>query len=69
MTDRRLDLLALRARDMRDKVLAGRIGFADAVDLCYSAAVWSDLVADVGDDAVQYVLATAFMDVPMEERQ
>ena len=69
MMDRRLDLLALRARDMRDKVMAGRIGFADAVDMVYSAAVWADLVDDYGDDAVQYVLATAFMDVPMEARQ
>jgi hypothetical protein len=36
------------------------LSFTDAVDLAYSAAVWSGLADQYGDDAVQAVLARAF---------
>jgi hypothetical protein len=58
-TDSVLQLFAVRANE-----LAGRVGhgltFIDAVDMAYSAAIWSGLVDAVGDDAVQDVLADAF---------
>ena len=41
MNDRRLELFAVRCRDLRDRVAAGRLGFIEAVDMAYSAAVWS----------------------------
>jgi hypothetical protein len=66
---RRLELFAVRCRDLRDRLEAGSIGFVDAVDLAYSAAIWAGLVDDVGDDAVQDVMGLAFADVPPEKRQ
>lgn len=68
MNDRRLDLFAVRCRDLRDRVMAGSISFVDAVDLGYEAAVWSGLVDGVGDDQVQAVMALAFGAVPMGAR-
>jgi hypothetical protein len=67
--DRRLDLFAVRCRDLRDRVMAGSIPFIDAVDIAYEAAIWSGLVDDVGDDRVQAAMALAFGAVPMEARQ
>ena len=58
---RQLELLAIRSSEYADRVAAGKIGFIDAVDCCYSAACWSGLVDEVGDDAVQLVLAAAFV--------
>ena len=60
MSDRRLELFAVRCRDLRDRVAAGRLAFIEAVDMAYSAAVWSVLADDLGDDAVQQVMALAF---------
>jgi hypothetical protein len=57
---RQLELLALRAGQLADRVAAGEMQFLDAVDLAYSAAVFVGLVDDVGDDVVQSVLAAAF---------
>jgi hypothetical protein len=57
---RQLELLAIRSSEYADRVAAGKIGFIDAVDCCYSAACWSGLVDEVGDDRVQLVLAAAF---------
>lgn len=56
----RLDLFALRSREMVERVDAGLISFTDAVDLLYSASVWSGLSQDVGDDLVQQTLHRAF---------
>jgi hypothetical protein len=42
-------------------VAGGTLMFIDAVDMAYSAAEWSGLTDDVGDNAVQNVLAIAFM--------
>jgi hypothetical protein len=69
LSERRLDLFAVRCRDLRDRVMTGTIPFIDAVDCAYSAAEWSGLVDDVGDDAVQRIMAIAFGTVPMEARQ
>ena len=68
MTDKRLNLFALRCRDLRDRVVAGSIPFIDAVDMGYEAAVWSGLVDDVGDDAVQAVMALAFGTISKDAR-
>jgi hypothetical protein len=57
---RRLEILTLRSLELADRVAQGSIKFIDAVDLAYEAAVWSGLVADVGDDIVQVTLAAAF---------
>jgi hypothetical protein len=57
---RRLEILALRSLELADRVAEGSIKFIDAVDLAYEGAVWSGLVADVGDDIVQATLAAAF---------
>ena len=68
MTDRRIDLFALRCRDLRDRVVADQLGFIDAVDMAYSAAIWAGLTDDLGDDAVQQVMAVAFCTVAPEQR-
>jgi hypothetical protein len=57
---RRLEILALRSLELADRVAEGSIKFLDAVDVAYEAAVWSGLVADVGDDIVQACMAAAF---------
>ena len=56
-----LRLFALRARELAGRVFNGTIPFIDAVDMGYEAAIWSGLVDLYGDDAVQSVLADAFM--------
>ncbi len=69
---RRLELLALRCAELADRVATGELGFLDAVDLAYNAAVWADLPNAIdasglidtgiicGDDIVQATLAAAF---------
>lgn len=57
---RTLELLALRCCDLSERVEANTISFLDAVDMAYSAAVWSGLIDSVGDDAVQKVMYAAF---------
>jgi hypothetical protein len=57
---RQLELLAVRAGQLADRVAAGQMQFLDAVDMAYSAAAFVGLVDDVGDDVVQAVLAAAF---------
>ena len=61
MSDRRTELFAMRCRDLRDRVAAGRLGFIDAIARPRSS---SDLVDDLGDDVVQQVMAVAFGDAP-----
>jgi hypothetical protein len=75
---RQLEILALRAAELADRVAAGRLSFIDAVDLAYAAAVWADLpnVIDAaglvdrnisgapnGTDIVQATIAAAFATV------
>jgi hypothetical protein len=57
---RRLEILTLRSLELADRVADGQLYFLDAVDLAYEAAVWSGLVAAVGDNIVQATLAAAF---------
>lgn len=57
---RQLAILSVRAWELADRVAAGEIEFIDAVDMAYSSAVWSGLVAAAGDDAVQAALVQAF---------
>lgn len=58
--DRRLELFALRCRDLHDRVVSGHLGFIDGIDMAYSAAVWSGLADDLGDDVIQQSMALAF---------
>jgi hypothetical protein len=59
-----LDLLYGRSCTLADRVAAGDLGFLDAVDMASSAAQWAGLCETAGDDAIQIVLAAAFMGVP-----
>jgi hypothetical protein len=59
-TDKQLTLFAARCLELADRVAVGQIKFIDAVDMAYSAAIWSGLVDHVGDDAVQRVMALCF---------
>jgi hypothetical protein len=59
-TRAQLELLAIRSGELADRVAAGEIKFLDAVDMSYSAAVWSGLIDNAGDEAVQAVMAAAF---------
>jgi hypothetical protein len=55
-------------RELADRVHYGELPFIEAVDLAYSAAIWSGLVDNVGDDAVQKILAAAFTGARKEEK-
>jgi hypothetical protein len=59
-----LELFHDRACAMARRVAAGQVAFIDAVDLCYSAALWAGLVDRYGDDMVQTTLADAFASAP-----
>jgi hypothetical protein len=59
-TRAQLELLAIRSSELSDRVAAGEIGFLDAIDMAYSAAIWSGLIDNAGDDVVQTVMAAAF---------
>jgi hypothetical protein len=58
-----LELFAARCRQLADRVRMGQIGFIEAVDLAYSAALWSGLADNVTEDRLQACLAYAFMGV------
>lgn len=68
LSDHARDLFAIRCRDLRDRVVARKISFIDAVDLGYSAAVWAGLVDELGDDVIQGIMAIAFCSAPIEQR-
>jgi hypothetical protein len=55
-----LELFARRCLELADRVAENKIGFLDAVDMAYSAAQWSGLTDNVGDDIVQACMAAAF---------
>lgn len=57
---RQLEILARRSLELADRVAAGHLGFLDAVDMAWSAAVWSGLTDSIGDEIVQATLAAAF---------
>jgi hypothetical protein len=58
-----LELFVARCRQLADRVRLGHIGFIEAVDTAYSAALWSGLADNVTDDRLQACLAYAFMGV------
>jgi hypothetical protein len=67
-----LEIFAVRACDLADRVAVGEIPFLDAIDISYDAALWADLPNAIeasglidtrvltGDDIVQAVLAASF---------
>lgn len=57
----RLELFAVRCRQMVERVNAGAVPFVWAVDCLYEASIWSGLADDLGDDAVQAVMHNAFV--------
>jgi hypothetical protein len=60
ITQRQLELFAIRCSELAERVAAGNLPFLDAVDMAYSAADFAGLVEVAGDDAVQKVMAAAF---------
>jgi hypothetical protein len=56
-----LELFEIRCLEMANKVRAGLMPLHEGVDFLYSAAIWSDLVDNVGDDLVQNIMARAFL--------
>jgi len=67
-TNQQLDLFGARCRELAGRVNAGGMAFVEAIDLAYSAAIWSGLCDSSGDDAVQKILADAFMNVRRKVR-
>jgi hypothetical protein len=62
-TSSQIELFAIRASELADRVAAGQMSFIDAIDTAYSAAIWSGLVDSIGDDAVQKVMQAAFANI------
>ena len=61
--NKQIQLFAIRSSELADRVHQGRLPLIEAVDMAYSAACWSGLIDDVGDDNVQKILAAAFATV------
>jgi hypothetical protein len=59
-----LDLLFERSCQLAERVADGSLTLIDAVDVAQSAAEWAGLTLTAGDDAVQAVLAAAFVGAP-----
>ena len=68
-TERQLELFGARCKQLVDRVCAGQIPFIEAIDMAYSAATWSGVVDSAGDDAVQWVMATVFINPPRSTKQ
>lgn len=58
-----LDLFGSRCAELVQRINFGAIGFVDAVDIAWEAAVWSGLVDGAGPDRVQEIMRTHFMGV------
>jgi len=56
-----LDLFGARCAELVKRVNFGTTGFIDAVDLAWSAAVWSGVVDSAGPDRVQEIMRAHFM--------
>jgi hypothetical protein len=67
-TQRQLELFAIRCSELADRVVEGDLQFIESIDFAYSAAEISGLVASIGDDAVQKVMAAAFINTPRGPR-
>ena len=68
VASKQMQLFAIRACELADRVHHGELPFIEAVDLAYSAAIWSGLVDRCGDDNVQKILAAAFTGARKEEK-
>ena len=55
-----LDLFAIRAAEIFDRVLTGHMLILDAADILYDASIASGLEASIGTDQVQKLMACAF---------
>ncbi len=62
-----LDLFCMRAAQIFDHVLAGRLPMIDAADMLHTAACASGLAAAVGEDAIQKMLAAAFASAAQDQ--
>jgi hypothetical protein len=60
LADRQIELLTLHATMLAERVEIGQIGFIDAVDIAYQAALAAGMDQTVGDDQVQAVLHFCF---------
>jgi hypothetical protein len=63
---RQMELFAIRCAQMVERIAAREVRFLDGVDILYDAAIWSGLADSAGDDAVQRVLAAAFINAPRQ---
>jgi hypothetical protein len=60
IADRQIALLHHHATMLADRVEAGQIGFIDAVDIAYQAALAAGMDQTVGDEEIQAVLHYCF---------
>jgi hypothetical protein len=60
LADRQRALLQQYTTMLADRVEAKQIGFIDAVDIAYSAALAAGMDQTVGDDEIQLVLYRCF---------
>jgi hypothetical protein len=58
--DRQIDILTQHATTLVARVQAGQLGFIDAVDIAYEAAIAAGMGETIGDDAVQEILHQCF---------
>lgn len=58
--DAQLRLFSIRCAEVFERVLSGKLGMLDAVDMLHDASIASGLDDSVGTDAVQRVMSAAF---------
>jgi hypothetical protein len=59
-TGRQIKLFAIRAAEMFDRVLTGKMLMCDAADILYEASIASGLESAIRTDQVQKLMAAAF---------
>jgi hypothetical protein len=60
LADRQIAMLQYHASMLADRVELGQLGFIDAVDMAYQAALAAGMDQTVGDDEIQAVLYHGF---------
>jgi hypothetical protein len=60
LADRQIELLHYHASMLAERVEIGQLGFIDAVDLAYTAALAAGMDQTVGDDQIQDILHCCF---------
>jgi hypothetical protein len=68
-TGRQIELFAIRAAQIFNRVLSGKLLIIDAADILYDAAVASGLESAIGTDNVQKIMACAFASASAERDQ